>query len=98
MKAIQKKLIREISIWIDEHSGKTPKELRGKVMFDIVMPYKFLMFLSRIKLKRVSKRIIGKWMAFDLYPEYEQDADDIVEFIQETLEESLNVFETEEDS
>jgi death-on-curing protein len=91
-----KKLIRDISIWIDRHSGKTQKELTGKVIIYLVIPYKFLMFLSKIKLEHFSRRVVGKWMAFDLYPEYEKQAGDIVKFIQETLEASLKVFDHEE--
>ncbi len=88
-----KKLIRDISIWIDQHSGKTPKELQNKITVYLVIPYKFLGFLTKIKLERIVKRIVGKWMAFDLYPEYEQDANDIATFIHETLSASVRVFD-----
>ena len=91
-----KKMIRDISIWINRHSGKTPKELGAKITLYLVIPYKFLGFLTKIKLDRVVRRIVGKWMAFDLYPEYEQDANDIAAFIHETLAASVNVFDKED--
>ncbi len=91
-----KKMIRDISIWINRHSGKTPKELGTKITLYLVIPYKFLGFLTKIKLDRVVRRIVGKWMAFDLYPEYEQDANDIAAFIHETLAASVNVFDKED--
>ena len=91
-----KKMIRDISIWINRHSGKTPKELGTKITRYLVIPYKFLGFLTKIKLDRVVRRIVGKWMAFDLYPEYEQDANDIAAFIHETLAASVNVFDKED--
>jgi len=88
-----KKLIKDISIWIEQHSGKTTDELNRKMFVYLEIPYRFLAFLARIKLERVVKRVVGKWMAFDLYPEYEQDAGDIVDFIQETLAASMRVFD-----
>lgn len=93
-----KKMIRDISIWIDQHSGKTPKELDKKIMINLVIPYKFLEFLIKIKLERIVGKVVGKWMAFDLYPEYRQDANDIAAFIQETLAASVHVFDEDNNS
>jgi len=88
-----KKLLKEITQWIQNHSGRTKKELRGKLVVYLIIPYRFLGFLVRIKLERFATRIVSKWMAFDMYPEYKKTADEIMDFINETLTASLKVFD-----
>lgn len=86
------KLITEIAQWLNNHSGRTPQELLGKIGLYIVIPYSFLRFLAKIGFSDYVNRKIAYWMAFDIYPEYVKDADNIAEFIQETVRAGINLF------
>lgn len=86
------KLILEISQWLNNHSGRTPRDLFGKLSLYIIIPYSFLQFLDRIGFKKYVNRKIAYWMAFDIYPEYEKEAANIIDFIQETVRASVNLF------
>lgn len=87
-----RKLINEIATWLMNHSGRTERELTGKATIFLLIPYRFLGFLVRIGLKNYVKNKISYWMAFDIYPEYEKEARDIIKFIDDTVAASLNVF------
>ena len=84
-----KKLLREVTRWIKNHSVRTEREMRIKLLVYIIIPYKFLVFLFSIKLGRFAYRIISRWMAFDLYPEYQKEAREVMYFINETLTASM---------
>lgn len=91
-----KKLLKEITNWIDNHSGTSKKELQRKLIIYLYIPYQFLGFLIRIHLDRFAMRIISKWMAFDLYPEYVKEAENILQFITDTLTASMKVLDEED--
>jgi death-on-curing protein len=87
-----KKLIKQISNWLRVHSGSNKLDLWGSVLIHVVIPYRFLGFLFRLGFKKYVAKKVGYWMAFDIYPEYVKEADYIIDFIDETLEASFNVF------
>ena len=87
-----RKLIDEIATWLTNHSGRTERELINKATIFLLIPYRFLGFLARIGFKNYVKKKISFWMAFDIYPEYEKEARDIIKFIDDTVTASLNVF------
>lgn len=86
------KLIREISSWLSNHSGRTSFDLLGKIGMYLIIPYTFFQFLDRIGFHKYVNKKIGYWMAFDIYPEYEKEANDIADFISETVRASINLF------
>lgn len=86
------KLIREIASWLNNHSARTPFDLLGKIGLYLVIPYSFLQFLDKIGFRKYVNRKIAYWMAFDIYPEYEKEADDIANFIAETVKAGIHLF------
>lgn len=88
-----RKLIKEIANWLNNHSAKTKKEMIGKLTIHILIPYKILILLNNIGFKKYTERKVANWMAFDIYPEYEKEADEIVDFIAETIESCEKIFD-----
>jgi len=91
-----KKLLKEITQWIKNHSGTTPKDLNAKLIVYLYIPYRFVEFLIKIRLDGFAYRIVSKWMAFDLYPEYQKEAGNILKFITDTLQASMKVFDEDD--
>lgn len=87
------KLIKNIAKWLEKYSGRNKEELTNKITIHIIIPYRVLGFLIKLGFKKYVKRVIDRWMALDMYPEYEKEQKDIFDFINETVEASLNVFE-----
>jgi len=87
-----KKLIKKISNWIENHSGKSYNEIRGKLFIQLTLPYNILSFLYRIGFHSYVENKLNRWLAFDIYPEYEQEADKIVEFIADSLKDSIDMY------
>jgi len=85
-------LIKRISLWLVNHADKDPIKLSGKLTLYIRIPYGFLSILGRIGLNKLVQMIVSKWMAFDIYPEYAKEADEIIQFIDDALESSLRPF------
>ena len=85
------KLIREIAIWFKEHSDRNQIMLLGKLTIYLGIPYYLLILLSKIGFKNYINQKVSYWMAFDMYPEYQKEASQIISFIQDTLNASLKV-------
>ena len=86
------KLINKISNWIENHSGKNYNEIRVKFFIQLTLPYNILSFLYRIGFHSYVENKLGKWLAFDIYPEYQKEADRIIEFIGESLKDSMDMY------
>lgn len=84
-------LINEISNWFREHSDRKPLVLFGKLVVHVIIPYRFLMILTKLGFENFVYRKVQNWMAFDIYPEYQKEVNQIVAFIQDTLTSSLKV-------
>lgn len=87
------KLIKKISRWLRAHSGSSKLDLLSRIIFYIVIPYRFLLLLDKLGFSNYVKKKISEWMAFDIYPEYVKEANQIIAFINETIKASINVFE-----
>lgn len=87
------KLIRTVARWLKNHSGKTKQEFQVKYIIYVNIPYSFLLFIAKIGFAKYVAKKIGKWMAFDIYPEYVKDANQIVEFINETMKSANSLFD-----
>lgn len=86
-------LIKEIAKWLRNHSDKDPKQFAAKLFLYLRIPYSFLMFLEKIGFKNYVLKKVSYWMAFDIYPEYVKEANEIIDFIQETLNSSVKAFD-----
>lgn len=89
--ASTQKLINEISAWFREHSDHNQLMLLGKLTMYVGIPYRFLILLAKIGFKKYVYRKVSYWMAFDMYPEYQKDVNEIIDFINDTLKASLKV-------
>lgn len=87
-----KKLIKKISNWIENHSGNSLNMIKGKFFIQLTLPYKILEFLYRIGFHSYAENKVKKWLALDIYPEYEQEAEKIAEFINDCLSDSLDMY------
>jgi death-on-curing protein len=88
-----KRLINEIARWLINHADQEPKNLQRKITIYLNIPYRFLIFLARIKLGKLGYWIVDRWLAFDIYPEYKKEADEIMKFMQDALLTSIRTFE-----
>ena len=87
-----RKLINDIAKWIGNHSGKSLNEVEGKFFFHLTLPYKILNFLYKMGFHKFVINKVRNWLAFDIYPEYEKEAKRIMDFINESLEESYDMY------
>jgi len=87
-----KKLIKKISNWIENHSGNSLNVIKGKFFIQLTIPYRILAFLYRIGFHSYVENKVKKWLALDIYPEYEQEADKIAEFIGDCLNDSFDMY------
>lgn len=87
------KLIKEIAQWLKNHSGKSRKELDGKIALYVNLPYRILTILHKIGFKGYVENKIREWLAFDIYPEYEKEVQEIIDFVHLILNESTNIFD-----
>jgi len=87
------RLIEQIAYWLEIHSGHDQEELNRKIRIHIIIPYRLLGFLVQIHLTKLAKWWVDRWMALDIYPEYEKESSEIFAFINDTLEASMNVFQ-----
>ncbi|MDE1814327.1 MAG: type II toxin-antitoxin system death-on-curing family toxin [Thaumarchaeota archaeon] len=85
------KLILKIAKWLEKLSAKSdnPSEVARKSLFYFLIPIILLIPVSVISLGWIGKLVLGRWMAFDMYPEYRQESGKIFSFIIETTRKSL---------
>ena len=84
------KLIRKISKWIKKLSAKNGSSAVGwKALFYVILPLISIIPISLITVGYVGKKVVDKWMAFDVYPEYEKESKEIMNFIFSMLGRSL---------
>ena len=84
------KLIRKISKWIKKLSGESgSKIVSWKALFYVILPLIGIIPISLITLGYAGKRLVDKWMAFDVYPEYEKESKEIMSFILSMLGRSI---------
>ncbi|GEM_PF-1024994 len=89
---VTEKLIRNISIWLKNHSGKTKQEFQAKHFIYLNIPYSFLLFIAKIGFKKYAVEKVSNWMAFDIYPEYVKEANQIADFLTESMESANSLF------
>jgi hypothetical protein len=80
-----RKLIKEVAEWIEKLSIKSGRWNLPKTFRYFFLPLIGLMFVSIFGLKEYVRKKVAYWMAFDIYPEYEEEASDIVRFIMEAM-------------
>jgi death-on-curing protein len=85
------KLIRQIAKWIKKLSARSdkPHTVVLKSMFYFILPLIGMIPISVVTLGILGKWIVSKWMAFDIYPEYEKESGQIISFIVDIMKKSL---------
>lgn len=91
-----RRLINEIANWLENHAGHNQEELNKKISMHIIIPYRFLGLLVRAHLTKLAKWRVDRWLALDIYPEYEKESSEIFDFINATVEASMNVFKDDD--
>lgn len=86
-----RKLIQKIAKWIKKLSAKSDQE--GKILVKTLLyfttPIVLLIPISAITFNLIGKYVMGKWMAFDMYPEYRKEGREIFSFMLDTMKKSL---------
>ncbi|HEX5456826.1 MAG TPA: hypothetical protein VFX64_00395 [Candidatus Nitrosotalea sp.] len=76
------KLVQNISKWIKRHSAKNGSKMgMWKIFLYVIFPMVALIPLGLITIGFFAKIIIDRWMAVDLYPEYQKETKQIMNFI-----------------
>lgn len=86
-----RKLIQKIAKWIKKLSAKNNQEgkLFIKALLYFTIPIILLIPISVITLNRVGGFVIGRWMAFDMYPEYRKEGSEVFSFMLDTMKKGL---------
>ncbi len=86
------KFLKDITLWIKNHAGKTKQELDVKMWLYVKIPNTILLFLLKLGLKNYVVNKISKALAFDIYPEYINEVKDIIQFMNYILQETMKPF------
>ncbi len=85
------RLIRKIAKWIKKYTGSRQN------LYDLTRAskntsreFRLLIKLNHFKPYPLRKFLVGRWMAFDIYPEYKTDSVQALRFIQEMQDQSFN--------
>ncbi|MDE2026788.1 MAG: hypothetical protein KGJ07_09965, partial [Patescibacteria group bacterium] len=86
------KLIQKIAKWIEKLSARSDNRsaIANKGWRYFFLPLMLLVPISVISFGLIGKYVIGKWMAFDMYPEYEKESREIMSFIIEMTKKCLS--------
>lgn len=80
-----RKLIEDIAGWIEKLSIKSGRWSFPKTFKYFLMPLLGLAFVSVFGFTKYAEKKIRYWMAFDIYPEYEKEASDILRFLIDSM-------------
>lgn len=85
------KLIRKIGKWIAKLSAKNEdkRAISWKIILHFILPLIGLMPLTFISFGLLGQFVIGRWMAFDIYPEYKKETGQILSFIADMMKKSI---------
>ena len=87
-----KVFLKDITLWIKNHSGKTKQELNIKIWLYVQAPNSILRFLLKLGFKNYVVKKVSNALAFDIYPEYINEIEDIIEFMNDILRETMKPF------
>lgn len=85
------KLIHKIAKWIKKLSAKddNPRLIGAKTILYFLLPLVLVIPISVISFGMLGRWIVGRWMAFDMYPEYQKESSQILSFIVDSMRKSL---------
>lgn len=81
------KLIKNIARWVKKLSVKNNSRLSFslKLIRYFLLPLILVIPLTFITFGYLGRRVIEKWMAFDIYPEYRKEQKEIITFLVEVM-------------
>lgn len=84
-------LILKIATWLKRLSAKNEnsKLIAVKVVVYFLLPLIAVLPLAVISFGVIGNWFVGRWMAFDMYPEYKKETNQIASFIAETMRRSF---------
>ncbi|MDE1767456.1 MAG: hypothetical protein KGI27_14465, partial [Thaumarchaeota archaeon] len=84
-------LIHKIAKWIKKLSAKDDDSrlIGAKALLYFVLPLVLVIPISVISFGKLGRWIVGRWMAFDMYPEYQKESRQILSFIVDSMKKSL---------
>lgn len=85
------KLINKIGKWIAKLSARNEDThaIKRKIIFYFALPLVMLLPLTFISFGLLGQFVVGRWMAFDIYPEYKKETGQILSFITDVMKRSL---------
>jgi death-on-curing protein len=85
------KLILKIAHWIEKHSAhKDNLKAILQMMKMNAKEQRLVFILARLKLMPLVKMIFNRWLAIDIYPEYEMSAKQILRFLYDIRQQNVN--------
>lgn len=81
------KLIKNISKWIKKLSARSNSSftISLKIIGYFLLPLFSVLFLAIISFGFLGKKVLEKWMAFDIYPEYVKEEKEIIAFLVDAM-------------
>lgn len=85
------KLIMKIGKWIAKLSARSEdkRAIGLKILFYFALPLIGLLPLTFISFGLLGQFVVGRWMAFDIYPEYKKETGQILSFITDVMKRSI---------
>ncbi len=84
--------LNDITLWIKSHAGKTKQELDVKMWLYVQAPNSILRLLLKLGFKNYVVKKVSNALAFDIYPEYINEIEDIFAFMNDILSETMEPF------
>lgn len=88
-----RKLIAKISKWIRKYTApKNDQKALSSASKKTIAEYRFLLYLAKSGIMRpIARAAVSRWLAFDIYPQYQAEVEDIIVFLQALISNSFNV-------
>lgn len=86
------RLVKEISIWLKNHSSKTESGFAFKLLRYLYFPVIGLRILEKIGFNRYVDNKIFDWFSIKSHPEYEKEIGDVASFLGVVMKNTLNAF------
>lgn len=91
------RLIRKIAKWIEKYTGSRQNLYDlGRASKQVSREFRLLRRLNRFKLYPITKFIVSRWLASDIYPEYKMDTRQVLKLFElqdQSFDDMLGAFE-----
>jgi len=83
------RLIKEISAWLEKHTGKNAGEFFIKVLRYFLFPVLGLIILQKIGFGKYVRNRLNDWFSIKSHPEYEKEIGDVTAFLYAVMGDAI---------